>query len=1488
MTDISKTVVVEDTSTNTVVVTNDAASVVAETVTTNTVEIIASGPAGGAGPTGPVGPTGPTGSIGITGPTGATGAASTVAGPTGPTGSTGSTGAVGPTGSTGSTGATGPTGSTGSTGASGPTGPTGANSTVAGPTGPQGAVGPTGSTGASGPTGSTGATGSAGPTGAQGSVGPTGSTGPTGTQGLTGPTGSQGATGPTGSTGSTGPTGTQGSTGPTGPTGSQGITGPTGSTGATGSGGALGRWGSFWDTTTQAAAATNTAYAITLNSADAANNGVSVASGSRVTFAYAGVFSLTFSIQFTNHSTALGNTQIWLRKNGTNLPETNSHYDVPDKQGSAFSSQILTVNFALNVSAGDYIELMWQTTNTNVYLEYLAASGSYPGTPSVVFTATQVMYTQLGPTGIQGPTGSTGGSGPTGPTGASGSGGGASFTVGQVVQSITGPTGGTWLQTGKYYSKATYPALASALGDVPDIGTPVVKPKAQIPVACSFTNTSARALYSMATNGSAWVFGTSTAPKFIYTTDGASFETVPTNSALQTITGVWYVNNQFVATATPNTNSPVTLLVSPDGITWTPRTLMQSGQGGTGNGAQAVAYGAGVYVVAFQGGLFYSTDLISFTLSTSASSGIFNKVIFANSQFVAIASNGSGSILTSPDGITWTSRTNPVNCQFQDVIYANSLYVAYGNITSGNLVTSTDGATWTSRSVGAGNVIQVRYLGGIFLAATTAGLYTSTDGLTWTARTTGLIASIHTCVGYIGSTYYAGASANGYYATSADGTTWTLKRDISAGGFYGIFDVNGKAVGAGDMGLVVLAGGTREAYQPGFTYGTTGTSSNGSRPVAYNGSDQYVAISNTGLPIYSSDGISWTGAPLPTGGTATTAYSVVYLNGNYLILAGNTTTSIFTSSNGTTWTARTTPTSTNLQDAAYGASTYVAVGGSGNVFSSPDLVTWTSRTAGASTFNSVIFANSTFVAVGAAGACYTSSDGTTWASRAAGASAFSRVIWVAGSINLFIAVGAAGAIYTSPTGTTWTSRSAGATQFNDIVYNSTAGLLVAVGAGGNIYTSPDGTTWTNRSLGENSYALGSVIWDGTQYLAFALGSATSAYFRSTDGITWTRSSHIDQVATGTVVWLGGKYIRTTTTGGNYLSSSTDGITWRAADQVSYRATTGVSFDTIQKVNSTYFAVGFGGNYPVVYTSSDGITFSPSRTAVRGFIAYNGTYYFSAWKGTGGSLGIYRSSDGATWTHYSDLGTSASSTRTFTVQSLPPEIIWANGKLSLYVGSAALSTSLNTTTIYYSSNGLTWSEANSPLGGFIGTNTTAGVAGTDGTTIVAPFSITASAGSMYKSTDGGVTWSALVSSVNTPVIYTGGYWNWLNLKTADASTIVSAASTTFVAFGSYNGYTFNITGAAANIWENSTNVSTAYTKYITGIPNAYVILSGYKEAPIRTSDKRVLAAGSFNFLTGTVVNPIVEYPLFSYDTATTFFVPQQVVGLASNEYIYAGA
>ncbi len=53
--------------------------------------------------------------------------------------------------------------------------------------------------------------------------------------------------------------------------------------------GCPGYWGSFWDETTQTAAAINTAYAINLRSVDLSSRGVKIVSNTRITFEHPGV-----------------------------------------------------------------------------------------------------------------------------------------------------------------------------------------------------------------------------------------------------------------------------------------------------------------------------------------------------------------------------------------------------------------------------------------------------------------------------------------------------------------------------------------------------------------------------------------------------------------------------------------------------------------------------------------------------------------------------------------------------------------------------------------------------------------------------------------------------------------------------------------------------------------------------------------------------------------------------------------------------------------------------------------------------------------------------------------------------------------------------------------------------------------------------------------------------------------------------------------------
>ena len=83
--------------------------------------------------------------------------------------------------------------------------------------------------------------------------------------------------------------------------------------------------------------------------------------------------------------------------------------------GATAAKTVAAWNYMLELNAGDYVQLMWRTSDTRLELIHEGASTSptRPAIPSVIVTAHQVMYTQLGPTGSSGVTG------PTGPTGAS-------------------------------------------------------------------------------------------------------------------------------------------------------------------------------------------------------------------------------------------------------------------------------------------------------------------------------------------------------------------------------------------------------------------------------------------------------------------------------------------------------------------------------------------------------------------------------------------------------------------------------------------------------------------------------------------------------------------------------------------------------------------------------------------------------------------------------------------------------------------------------------------------------------------------------------------------------------------------------------------------------------------------------------------------------------------------------------------------------------
>ena len=151
-------------------------------------------------------------------------------------------------------------------------------------------------------------------------------------------------------------------------------------------------YGAFHDTTSQFAASTTANYPITFNHTDL-SNGVSIGSPtSRIVFANAGTYNITWSIQYVNQNNQIHDTNIFMRLNGVDISNSNSKVSIPNRHGGVNGHNVTTINLMISVSANDYIELVWNTNNTDVSIETIPAviTPQTPESPSVILTVQQV------------------------------------------------------------------------------------------------------------------------------------------------------------------------------------------------------------------------------------------------------------------------------------------------------------------------------------------------------------------------------------------------------------------------------------------------------------------------------------------------------------------------------------------------------------------------------------------------------------------------------------------------------------------------------------------------------------------------------------------------------------------------------------------------------------------------------------------------------------------------------------------------------------------------------------------------------------------------------------------------------------------------------------------------------------------------------------------------------------------------------------------
>jgi hypothetical protein len=139
---------------------------------------------------------------------------------------------------------------------------------------------------------------------------------------------------------------------------------------------------SYFDTTTQTNPVANAVNLFTYNSVVSefqVSRGVPT---SKVYVADTGVYNFQFSAQLDKTGGGASAVYIWPRINGANLPDSATKIVIDGPN----SEIVAAWNFVLVMEANDYFELAWESSDTNVVIPYVVASGNIPAIPSIILT----------------------------------------------------------------------------------------------------------------------------------------------------------------------------------------------------------------------------------------------------------------------------------------------------------------------------------------------------------------------------------------------------------------------------------------------------------------------------------------------------------------------------------------------------------------------------------------------------------------------------------------------------------------------------------------------------------------------------------------------------------------------------------------------------------------------------------------------------------------------------------------------------------------------------------------------------------------------------------------------------------------------------------------------------------------------------------------------------------------------------------------------
>lgn len=154
------------------------------------------------------------------------------------------------------------------------------------------------------------------------------------------------------------------------------------------------------DSTTQYATSDNTPTIVAWDTL-AAGNLFTLNVDSTATANVAGIYKITFSLQFANNDNVAHDAIVWLRVNGTDVDDSSTIFGLPARKSAGVPSYVCGYSeVVFEMNAGDSVGLWWGTDKaassggtTGIFMLGQAAQTTpmaYPATPSAIGSITFV------------------------------------------------------------------------------------------------------------------------------------------------------------------------------------------------------------------------------------------------------------------------------------------------------------------------------------------------------------------------------------------------------------------------------------------------------------------------------------------------------------------------------------------------------------------------------------------------------------------------------------------------------------------------------------------------------------------------------------------------------------------------------------------------------------------------------------------------------------------------------------------------------------------------------------------------------------------------------------------------------------------------------------------------------------------------------------------------------------------------------------------